>query len=103
MPVRKELDVTSVSAGASAAWVLENAQIPVSEQTLAETPLLRPKALAAIVPVGNKLLRDSAALRSAEDVIRDDIAEVMALQADLAFLAGSGVDPVPLGIANQPA
>jgi HK97 family phage major capsid protein len=99
--VRREFDMTSVSTGASAAWILENAPIPVSEQTLAEAPLLKPKALGTLVPVSNKLLKDSAALRSVEDVIRGDIVEAMALKLDEALLAGSGVNPIPLGISGQ--
>jgi HK97 family phage major capsid protein len=90
----------SVSTGATAAWTLENANIAVSEQTFAEAPLLVPKSLDALVPVSNKLLRNSEALRSVEDVIRSDLAEVMALAFDLAALAGNGVDPVPRGIVN---
>ena len=51
VPVKKELDVASISTGASAAYVAENAAIPTSQQTFAGGALLVPKELAALVPV----------------------------------------------------
>jgi HK97 family phage major capsid protein len=100
VPVEKELDITSLSTGASAAYVAENARIPVTEQTFAQSVLLRPRDLAALVPVSNRLLRDAASNPSVERIIRDDLAEVIALRADLAFLRGTGAAGEPLGIRN---
>jgi HK97 family phage major capsid protein len=78
VPVKKELDVTSLSSGASASYIAENSAIPVSEETFAQAVLLRPKELAALVPVSNRLLRDAADNPSVEQVIRQDLAEVLA-------------------------
>lgn len=100
VPVRKELDVASLSTGAAASYVAENAQIPVSEQTFAVTALLRPRDLAAMVPVSLRLLRDAANNPSIEEIVRGDLAEVLALRADLAFIAGTGTNLEPLGIIN---
>jgi HK97 family phage major capsid protein len=100
VPVDKELAVVAISSGASASYVGENLRIPPSEETFAEIPLLRPKQLAALVPVSNRLMRDASQSPAVDQVIRDDLAEVLALRADLAFLRGSGVDPQPLGISN---
>ncbi|MBA2358875.1 MAG: phage major capsid protein, partial [Actinobacteria bacterium] len=55
VPVSKELAVTSISTGATAYYVAENAAIPVSEESFAQAVLLRPKELAALVPVSNRL------------------------------------------------
>ena len=99
VPVKKELDVTSLSSGATAYYVAENAQIPVSEQTFAQVALLRPRELAALVPISNRLLRD-ADNPAADEIIRTDLAEVLALRADLAFLRGTGAAGEPLGIRN---
>jgi HK97 family phage major capsid protein len=99
--VEKELDVTSLATGASAYYVAENAAIPTSEQTFAQRALLRPKELAALVPVLNRLLRDAARSSDLDAVIRDDLAEVLALRADLAFLQGTGTGGEPLGIRNS--
>lgn len=100
--VEKELDITSISSGATAYWTAENAQIPVSEQTFASQVLLRPKDLASLVPVSNRLLRDAVGAPDIERVIREDLAEVMALREDLAYVQGTGTGGEPLGIRNTP-
>lgn len=61
----------SLTQGATAYWVTEGAAIPVSEQTFAETPLLRPKELAALVPISNKLLAAASETPAVEEVVRD--------------------------------
>ncbi|MBA3364691.1 MAG: phage major capsid protein [Actinobacteria bacterium] len=100
IPVRKELNVTSVSTGATAAYVAENARIPVSEETFAQAAILRPRNLAALVPISNRLLRDADETPAVEDVIRRDLAEVLALRQDIAFLQGTGTGEEPLGLRN---
>jgi HK97 family phage major capsid protein len=97
--VKKELDVTSLSTGATAFYTAENAQIPVSEQTFAQSALLRPKDLTAMVPVSLRLIKD-AQNPSVEAVVRQDLAEVLALRQDLAFLRGTGTGGEPTGIKN---
>lgn len=99
LPVKKELDVVSLTQGAVAHWVTEGAAIPVSEQAFAETPLLRPKELAGLVPVSNKLLKAASETPAVEEVVREDVGEVLALRADLAFMQGTGGSE-PLGIRN---
>lgn len=98
--VEKQLLINSMSSGASASYVAENLPIPVSEQTFAQAVLLEPKELGALVPVSLRLLRDAAENPSVEDVVKADIAEVMALRADLAFIAGTGSGQ-PLGILSH--
>jgi HK97 family phage major capsid protein len=102
VPVVKELDITSIASGATAYYVSENAPIPVSEMTLAEAVLLRPKELDALVPVSNRLLSAATGARGSRDleqVLRQDLAEIIALREDLAFLQGTG-GVEPLGIRN---
>jgi HK97 family phage major capsid protein len=55
--------------------------------------------LGALVPVSDRLLRD-AENPTVEEVIRRDLAEVLALRADLAFLRGTGSGGEPRGIRN---
>ena len=93
----REMYQTSVSTGATAFYTQENAQIPVSEETFAEAPLLTPKNLTALVPASNYLLSDAEA---ADDFVRADLAEVMALREDLAFLRGTGTLGEPRGFRN---
>jgi HK97 family phage major capsid protein len=99
--VKKEMDITSMASGATAGYVAENALIPTSEETFSQAVLLRPKQLAALVPVSNILLRD-ADNPSVDQVVQQDVAEVMALRQDLAFIAGTGTGSEPLGIVNKP-
>lgn len=94
---QKEMYQTSVSTGATAFYTQENAQIPISEESFAEAPLLTPKNLTALVPASNYLLRDA---EEAEDFVRRDLAEVMALREDLAFLRGTGTLGEPRGFRN---
>src|SRR5262249_40510826 len=70
-----------------------------SEETFAETALLAPKELAALVPVPNRLLRDATEVGALDRALRDDLAEVLALKMDWAFLVGTGAN-TPTGIQN---
>jgi HK97 family phage major capsid protein len=102
VPLKKSLDVVSLSTGASAVYLAENAAIPISEQTFVQSALLTPKELAALVPVSDRLLRDADDNPSVEEIVRRDLAEVLALRADLAFLRGTGTGGEPRGIRNTP-
>lgn len=102
IPVKKSLAVTSISSGASAAYVAENAAIPPSEMTFTQVPILQPKELAALVPVSNRLLDDARSNPSIENVLRRDLAEILALRGDLAFLRGTGTAGEPSGWRNTP-
>jgi HK97 family phage major capsid protein len=102
VPLKKSLDVVSLSTGASAVYLAENAPIPVSEQTFVQSALLTPKELAALVPVSDRLLRDADDNPSIEQIVRTDLAEVLALRGDLAFLRGTGTGGEPRGIRNTP-
>lgn len=100
VPVDKSLGVTSIATGSTAYYVAENAAIPTSEMTFAETPILEPKDLAAMVPVSNRLLRDATSNPDLDAVLRSDLAEVIALRGDLAFLRGTGTGGEPTGWRN---
>jgi HK97 family phage major capsid protein len=102
VPLKKSLDVVSLSTGASAVYLAENAIIPISEQTFVQSALLTPKELAALVPVSDRLLRDADDNPSIEQIVRTDLAEVLALRGDLAFLRGTGTGGEPRGIRNTP-
>jgi len=101
VPVKKELDLNALASGSTANFVAENAAIPTSEQTFSQSAFLRPRALACLVPISNRLLRD-ADNPAVDGIVRNDIAEVMSLRLDLAFLSGSGTGSEPNGILNTP-
>ena len=95
VPFNKQMNQTSISAGASAFWLAsEGARISPSGVQLAEAPILTPKALGCLVPVSNYLLNDAP---TADNLIRDEMVEVMSLEEDSAFIAGTG-SGVPTGL-----
>lgn len=97
-PFNKQMNQTAISSGATAYYTQENARITPSEPTLAEAPLLTPKDLTGLVAVSNDLLNDSP---SADTLVRADLAEVMGLREDLAFLQGTNAGGAePLGLRN---
>lgn len=97
-PFNKQMNQTAISSGATAYYTQENARITPSEPTLAEAPLLTPKDLTGLVAVSNNLLNDSP---EADQLVRSDLAEVMGLREDLAFLQGTNAGGAePLGMRN---
>jgi HK97 family phage major capsid protein len=97
VPINKLMNQTSVSTGATAYYTAENAAIPTSEPSFAEAALLSPKNLTGLVPVSNYLLNDAP---GAEELVRQDLSEVIALREDLAFLRGTGGGGEPTGLRN---
>lgn len=98
IPFSKAMNQTSISLPAQASYIAENAAIVPSEQTFDEAPLLTPKNLTALVPVSNYLLEDAA---EAEEIVRADLAEVLALKEDISFLQGDGSGGSPVGFKNM--
>ncbi len=101
IPVRIEMDVAGLSTGATANFVQENAAIPTSEETFSFSSILKPKPLAAMVPISNRLLADEVTNPSLEMAVRGDLAAVIGLRLDLAFLRGTGTGGEPLGLRNR--
>jgi HK97 family phage major capsid protein len=101
VPVAKQLEIPYLSSGATAFWTAENAATPVSEPTFDARALLTPRDLTALVPTSDRLLRDSRTSgRAVDDIIEGDLAEVLALRADLSFLHGTGGAGEPVGITQ---
>lgn len=80
VPVAKELLVNSISSGPAAQYTAENANLPVSEASFSQDVLLRPRALGTVVPVSNRLLRDARDTPDLDALLRDELAEIMALR-----------------------
>jgi HK97 family phage major capsid protein len=91
------LNIPKVSGGATAYWIGENTQITSGDQTFAQEQLVA-RTLAAMVKVSNQLLQDTSG--AAEAAIRRDIAKVLALAEDVAFIEGDGTSNKPVGIIN---
>lgn len=85
-------------AGATTAyWVGESATITSSEPTTGDIDMIA-KKLATLVKLPNELLRFGNP--SVEAFVRNDMARVMALAADLAFLTGQGSTVRPKGLLS---
>lgn len=101
VPMRNgSMTIPRQSAGATASYVGENSNITSSQQTFEQIQLTARK-LAALTPVSNDLLRESDP--SADQIVRDDLVQVMALRESLAFLRGDGTQNQPKGIRNWAA
>jgi HK97 family phage major capsid protein len=109
VPFSAQMNQVQLSTGATAYYTPENAAITPSQETFAQVTLLTPKNLTGLVPVSTYLLNDTSRrdvpnpiTADAEDVIRQDLATVMALKEDKSFLMGNpGTETgAPTGITN---
>lgn len=93
---RHDYHVPIVTEDASAAWVAEGQEIPVSDPTLAEL-VVTPAKLAGLVNVSSELAEDSspAALKIMGDSLGRDIARKL----DAAFF-GTAAAPAPAGLPS---
>lgn len=91
-----DVDIPKLSAGGTAYWLAaENTTVTESNQTTAQVQL-SPNTVAARTDVSRRLLLQSSP--DAENMVRNDLATVLALAADLAAIAGSGSSGQPTGI-----
>jgi HK97 family phage major capsid protein len=107
VPFTRLMNQVQLSTGATAYYTAENAAITTSQESFNQVTLLQPHNLTGLVPVSTYLLQDSIRdvgpnpiTQSAEDVIRTDLATVMGLREDRAFLEGAGSAGEPLGLKN---
>lgn len=86
------------SAAATANWLATEATaITESQQTFVQVSLT-PKNVGAYTEISRQLLLQSSP--GVEGIVTDDLAQVVAVAADLAVLEGSGAAGQPTGIAN---
>lgn len=86
------------SAAATAVWLANEAStITESQQTFVQMAL-SPKNVGAYTEISRQLLLQSSP--GAEGIVTDDLAQVVAIAADLAVLEGSGASGQPTGISN---
>lgn len=93
-----DLPLTRMTGGATAQWVAENAEATESNYAF-EQVVLSPKTVSATTGISRKML-----LQSSEDVealVREDLAQVIALAIERAALHGSGTAPEPQGLATH--
>tara|TARA_B100000902_G_scaffold160485_1_gene156183 strand:- start:1229 stop:2470 length:1242 start_codon:yes stop_codon:yes gene_type:complete len=95
--INGNISIPKQSASATAYWVGESGSPTESQQTI-EQVNLSPKTCGAFVDYSRKLLLQSSI--DVEQMVRDDLAQVLALELDRVGLNGSGSSNQPLGIIN---
>lgn len=92
------LTIPRQSAAGTAVWLANEAStITENQQTFVQVAM-SPKSVGAYTEISRQLLLQ--ANPSAEGIVTDDLAQVVALAADLAVIAGSGAGGQPTGIIN---
>lgn len=95
-----EVPIPAQTGTATAAWLGgPNRAITASDPTFGKRTL-RPKKLGAMTKVDNTLMR--LGIPSAEALVTDDLAKVLGLAADIAYLYGTGASGQPLGVLYTP-
>lgn len=93
-----DVKIPKKTAAAAAAWIAtEGGAAAESEMTVGQVTLA-PKTLGAFTDVTRQLLIQSSL--DVENLIRDDLAQAMALAIDLAALEGDGTGGAPTGVLN---
>jgi HK97 family phage major capsid protein len=89
------LTMPALTGGTSAGYVGENKNIGTSQ---IKTGLMKLswKKLAAMVPIGNDLIRQSSP--AADTIVRDDLVAAVAQRSDQAFIRDDGTQETPKGI-----
>ena len=95
--INGNISIPKQGSSATAYWVGEGSSPTESQQTI-EQVNLSPKTCGAFVDYSRKLLLQSSI--DVEQMVRDDLAQVLALELDRVGLNGSGSSNQPLGIIN---
>ena len=95
--INGNISIPKQGSSATAYWVGEGSSPTESQQTI-EQVNLSPKTCGAFVDYSRKLLLQSSI--DVEQMVRDDLARVLALELDRVGLNGSGSSNQPLGLIN---
>jgi HK97 family phage major capsid protein len=95
---RGQKDFPVLTTSATANYVGENQDIPLSEPTFGNKAMSA-KKLTGLAVMSNELLRFSNEL--AERTVREDLLSVIATAEDINLLRGPGTQNTPMGIRNQ--
>jgi HK97 family phage major capsid protein len=91
------MQMSKLTGGATAGYIGESQNLPVTEQTFGNINLTW-KKLAALIPVSNDLLRFNT--EGADAIVRDDAVSAMATREDQAFLRDDGTQFTPKGLRH---
>ena len=93
-----DVKIPKKTAAASAGWIATEGGDAAESQMTVGSVSMSPKTVAARTEVTRQLLIQSSV--DIENLMRDDLAQAMALAIDLGALAGSGSSGQPTGIKN---
>jgi HK97 family phage major capsid protein len=97
--IQGNLDIPRRTGTSTAYWVSEG-QGPTESRGVFDTIQFRPKTLGALSSLTRLMMMQSSL--DIEMLVRDDLAQVIALEIDRAIIDGSGVGDEPRGILNTP-
>lgn len=95
--LHSDVAIPKQTGGATTFWVSEGRSPEHSEQAFAQVTL-SPKSIAAYTDFTRKLVLQSSP--DIENLVRSDLATVIALEIDRAAISGRGIGAEPLGILN---
>lgn len=97
---RGTMTFPKITASASAAYISENTDIPISQPKVGG-PVLSVKKMAALVPLSNELLQFGGS--GVDAMVRDDLVMEIGRVEDVNFLRGDGTQNKPKGLRYQAA
>jgi len=95
--LRGDMAFPKMTGGGTAYWLNEGAAPTESQQVLGQLAMT-PKTVGAFTDISRKLLLQSSL--DVENLVRTDLALILAIAKDLAAINGEGANGVPLGILN---
>ncbi|MFT4174076.1 MAG: phage major capsid protein [Rhodocyclaceae bacterium] len=93
--LRGNLSIPKYGAGLETGWIAENSPVPEGEMDFGNVGLT-PKHVGGKTELSRQLLQQSSP--DIEQLVRDDLAFLIAKQIDRAIIAGRGADNEPLGV-----
>lgn len=93
-----DVKIPKKTAGSSASWIATEGGAAGESEMVTGSITMSPKSLGAFTDVTRQLLIQSSL--DIEALIRDDLAQALALAIDLGALSGSGASGQPTGIKN---
>ena len=96
--LKGDVKIPKKTAAASAAWIASEGGAATESEMTTGNVSMTPKTLGAFTDVTRQLLIQSS--MDVENLMRDDLAQAIALAIDLAGLEGSGSSGQPTGVLN---
>jgi HK97 family phage major capsid protein len=92
-----DVKIPKKATAAASSWVTEGSAVSESEMTVSSVSMT-PRHLGAFTDITRQLMQQSSL--SVEALVRDDLAQAIALAIDLGALQGDGTGGAPTGIKN---